>query len=434
MAEEGGKAGAAARRPARTSRAPRRGWLAWLASALVHGLLVLGVRRSRWTWTQPQAMQPSVLQLEVLDLAAPPPEPVAASPPRRRSPAEAEETAKHRATDREHRRYGPAPSPVRAPQAVIAPAVLTPARAAPAPTALEPPPAWMRTRPLVAAPEAPTAPASAGDDGHGPRLSLDGLSPSTRDRLAGPAVAHPREPRISVDRLRIARERDEDAVANVRVGRVDPFLHEYVRDARVRFEEGARHIAEQLPLGAQKTAETWIHGYGARLAQVNAQAAAARNGARRQPDTREGDSPEGLNDRHPPLLDAFDEATRAADAGAVERHVTVCVTVAAGQEATVVVKRESRDPALDQLAREAFARAVTTRPAPADAHAATACYDLRIRAFRMPPLPVISCGIDKDGPTCVWPFKKITSVSVHLESVDYPADHAAPPALVRRPH
>ena len=78
--------------------------------------------------------------------------------------------------------------------------------------------------------------------------------------------------------------------------------------------------------------------------------------------------------------------------------------------------------------------AVAARPVPADAHAATACYDLRIRAFRMPPLPVLSCGIDKDGPTCAWPFKKITSVSVHLESVDYQDDDHDRAALLRRPH
>lgn len=246
--------------------------------------------------------------------------------------------------------------------------------------------------------------------------------------------APPREPRISVDRLRVTRERDEDAVANVRVGRVDPFLHDYVRDARARFEDGARRIADQLPLDAQKTAETWAHGYAARVAEVNAQAAAARRGARTGSDVREGESYQRLPERRPDVLGAYGEADRAAEAGSIERHVTVCLTVAPGHDATVAVKRESRDPALDQLAREAFARAVVARPVPADAHPATACYDLRIRAFRMPPLPVLSCGLDKNGPTCVWPFKKITSVSVHLESVDYPGDHVESAPMLRRPH
>jgi len=234
--------------------------------------------------------------------------------------------------------------------------------------------------------------------------------------------------------LRATREREADAVANVRVGRVDPFLHDYVRDARARFEEGARRIADELPLGAQKTAETWVHGYAARIAETSARAAAARDGALREPESGEGEPPEASTERRPDVLGAYGEATRAADAGAIERHVTVCLTVAPGRDTVVAVKRESRDPALDQLARDAFTRTAAARAVPADAHPATACYDLRIRAFRMPPLPVLSCGIDKDGPTCAWPFKKITSVSVHLESVDYPDDDHAHPSLLRRPH
>ena len=266
------------------------------------------------------------------------------------------------------------------------------------------------------------------------RLSLDDLSTDARARLAGAdsdRALPERVPRISVDRLRAAREREEAALANVRAGRVDPFLHDYVRDARARFEEGARRIAAELPLDAQKTAETWVHGYAARIAEASARATAARNGAARDRDTRDGEPPEPSTERRPDILGAYGETVRAADAGAIERHVTVCVTVAAGRAPVVAVKRESRDPALDQLAREAFARATAARPVPGDAHAANACYDLRIRAFRMPPVPVFSCGIDKDGPTCAWPFKKITSVTVHLESVDYPDDHD-PPSLLRR--
>jgi len=298
----------------------------------------------------------------------------------------------------------------------------------------------MHTRPgpdvAVAAPAGSDVGRAPGRQGALPAaLSLDQLSPAVRARVAGVAADAPvpAAPRISVDRLRAAREREEDAVANVRVGRVDPFLHDYVRDARLRFEEGARHIAAQLPLDAQKTAETWVHGYAARLADANARAARALQEGHTPSEAREGDPPEPSTERRPDILGAYGEATRAADAGAIERHVTVCLTVAPGRDTIVTVKRESRDPALDRLAREAFARAAEARPVPADGHAATACYDLRVRAFRMPPVPVFSCGWDKDGPTCAWPFKKITSVSVHLESVDYD-DHGQRPSLLRQPH
>lgn len=316
--------------------------------------------------------------------------------------------------------------------------------------ASSPAPAWLHTRGPGGEPSSPSSSSpspspSPADDRTifgqqspglpgATRLSLDDLSTDARARLAdadSDRALPPPVPRISVDRLRVAREREEAALANVRAGRVDPFLHDYVRDARARFEEGARRIAAELPLDAQKTAETWVHGYAARIAEASTRATAARNGAARDRDTRDGEPPEPSTERRPDILGAYGETVRAADAGAIERHVTVCVTVAAGRAPVVAVKRESRDPALDQLAREAFARATAARPVPGDAHAANACYDLRIRAFRMPPVPVFSCGIDKDGPTCAWPFKKITSVTVHLESVDYPDDHD-PPSLLRR--
>lgn len=302
----------------------------------------------------------------------------------------------------------------------------------------------MRTRPTAQAPVAvPAAPADERNPGDVPlpllsldALSLDTLPGAARDRLAGPSVgtAPARAPRFSVDRLRLTRERAEDAVANVRVGRVDPVLHEYVRDARLRFEEGARRIAAELPLGARATTKAWADGYTARVAEANARAAAARNVTRRESDSQDGDAPRPSNEWRPDVLGAYGEARSAAEAGSVERHVTVCLTVAPGRDTTVAVERGSGDQALDQLAREAFTGAAEARPVPADAHTATACYDLRIRAYRIPPLPVLSCGIDKHGPTCAWPLKKVTSVSVHLESVDYPDDGHEHPTLLRRPH
>jgi hypothetical protein len=62
--------------------------------------------------------------------------------------------------------------------------------------------------------------------------------------------------------------------------------------------------------------------------------------------------------------------------------------------------------------------------------AETACYELRISAYRMPPLPFLSCALDLDGVTCAWPFKKVTDVGSHLLSVDYGASPA--PSLLRR--
>jgi hypothetical protein len=40
----------------------------------------------------------------------------------------------------------------------------------------------------------------------------------------------------------------------------------------------------------------------------------------------------------------------------------------------------------------------------------------------MPPLPFVACSFDIGitGPTCVWPYKKVTSVKGRLLTVDYP--------------
>ena len=473
---EGGVNAAAARRRTGVARVRRRRGAAWLASVVVHGTLILVMRQGRWTWTAPLVQPGPALELELVDVTDSAPSPVAASPAASASlPRSPVAAATPRAVDRGSPRPEPG-SPVHAPvrrggapsinasarpasidfqaatvplhgmahaEAPSAASVVPPSPAGSEAAASSPAPAWLHTRRPGGEPPSPSP--SPADDRTvfgqqsprlpgATRLSLDDLSTDARARLAGAdsdRALPERVPRISVDRLRAAREREEAALANVRAGRVDPFLHDYVRDARARFEEGARRIAAELPLDAQKTAETWVHGYAARVAEASARATAARNGAARDRDTRDGEPPEPSTERRPDILGAYGETVRAADAGAIERHVTVCVTVAAGRAPVVAVKRESRDPALDQLAREAFARATAARPVPGDAHAANACYDLRIRAFRMPPVPVFSCGIDKDGPTCAWPFKKITSVTVHLESVDYPDDHD-PPSLLRR--
>ena len=88
---------------------------------------------------------------------------------------------------------------------------------------------------------------------------------------------------------------------------------------------------------------------------------------------------------------------------------------------------------------ESFTKAIAARPVPADARRGLACYELRISAYRMPPLPFISCGVGRAGLTCVWPFKKVTTVRGRLLSVEYPpadgdgGSGRASPSLLRKP-
>jgi hypothetical protein len=274
--------------------------------------------------------------------------------------------------------------------------------------------------------EAPAAPAAGSGGGVAPDLSLRALPPEARARLVGPppeAELRSRPQRPSLEERRAEIEREEDAIANVRAGRVDPLLFEYLRGARRRFEEDARRLAEGLPLGPRETMRAWGGGYLQHVEDVHRMAAAGKN--------RDGPAstdPRVVADEpRPDLFAGYDEATRAANAGAEVRRAEICLDVSPGRETTASLRKSSGNAALDRVALNAFARSAAARPVPPDARRGLACYEIRIAAFRMPPLPAIACGWDEKGITCAWPFKRITSVTGHLLSVEYPPPKNAPP-------
>ena len=263
-----------------------------------------------------------------------------------------------------------------------------------------------------------------------PDLSLGAVSDEAKRRLAGPApdadiVIAPRR-RPSVDEMRVDLERQQDAVANVDSGRVDPVLYDLLRGARTRFESEARRLADNLALGPGETTRGWGRGY---LQQVER---ATRPGIDRaaSPDLR----PDAER-RRPDVLGGYGETISAANAGAEERWSEICLDIAPGREPQPKVRRGSGFVALDRLALDAFAKAIAARPLPADVRAGLACYEMRISAFRMPPVPMLSCGFGAEGFTCMWPFKRITSVKGRLVSVDRSASEAtqAGRSLLRRP-
>jgi hypothetical protein len=378
----------------------RRHAASWLLSGAVHGLAVALLWRAagRAPAAPTPVPEPQAIEITEFQITEGPPEPAARAVRPARPPTE------------------PPPPP----RFVRRPPERGPPRASPA----EPPP-----------PAGPPARAEIGQAPAAPRpdLSLESLAPAARDRLLGPApdlsqapVARPARP--TVDEARAALEREEDAVANVQRGRVDPLLFDYLREARARFEDQAEQIAARIAVGPRETVETWSKGFLRRLEDLRRGEAEARDTS-----VDPNADPGG---RRPDVLGQYEEARTQAAAGAEERRAEVCVTVAPGHAATVTLRRGSGNAALDGLAVESFRRATTVRDVPPDARAGLACYELRIRAFRMPPLPAISCGVDRHGrPTCVWPFKKVTSVAAHLISVDYarPGAAAVRPSLLRRP-
>ena len=258
------------------------------------------------------------------------------------------------------------------------------------------------------------------------RAPIDLSFGSLRDDVKGQFATKPRPEdvlrarphRLSVDELRADLERRQDAVANVQKGRVDPLMYDYLRGAKARFQTDAKRLADDLAVGGGATLRSWGRGYlnsvdAANRGELGARADAPREGGG---DTRNEKSP-GAD-----VLGAYNEASRQAEAGAEERIAEVCLDVAAGRETAVSLRRTSGNAALDRLAIESFTKAIAARPVPPDVRGGLACYELRISAFRVPPLPAISCGFDVGftRPTCVWPFKKVTSVKGRLLSVEDP--------------
>ena len=205
-------------------------------------------------------------------------------------------------------------------------------------------------------------------------------------------------------------------MANARAGRADPLLFDLLRNARDRLTPEATHIAESLPLGAAETTKGWARGYLRRVAD-------AHNGQLAPPASAD----EPVGGPRPDVLGAFNEAGRQAESGAEQRAAEVCLGVAPNHDLVVTLRRSSGNAALDRLAVDSFHRAGATRPVTPDVRPALACYRVAVSAFRLPPVPTV--GIDLVKGRVLYPLKRITKVTVELESVDFGERNRAPSLL-----
>jgi hypothetical protein len=308
--------------------------------------------------------------------------------------------------------FEPSPAPT------AAPIVEAPTRARPAARAHAAP--VTAPAPTAAAPdadEAPTTPAPAAP-GRPLDLSLGAVPLDARERLQGPAPdvgaapAPARHGRPSVDELRATIERREDAVANVEKGRVDPFVYEVLRTARKRFDAEARRLAEGISVGAREMGAAQLRGY---LEAVRTKKdlgdplrAEVQGAVKQDPYLT------------PKFMDVYNEVNRQAALGAEWRAAEVCLRLAPGKEPEPSLRKSSGDGALDRLALDSFARAAAVRDAPGDLRPELACYTMRMRALRMPAVPMFGCALDVGGVSdCRWPFKKVVEVEGHVLDVDY---------------
>ena len=267
-------------------------------------------------------------------------------------------------------------------------------------------------------------------------LSFDALGDGAKQRAAGrpnsdealaqllgPTPEAPARPgrRRPLAEARAEAERRADAEENVRVGRAHPLLFDLLRNARARLTPEATRIAESLPLGAAETTKGWARGY------LKGVAAAHRGGSAptRAPDERVGGP-------RPDVLGAYNEAERQAASGAEQRTAEVCLGVAPNHSVVATLRRSSGNAALDHLAIESFVAASDARPVTPDVRPELACYLVRVSAYRMPPLPSLS--LDLVNGRIIYPLKRITQVTVELQSIDFGAKREPPSFLdVRAP-
>ncbi len=262
-------------------------------------------------------------------------------------------------------------------------------------------------------------------------LSFEGLAAAAKRRALPSALSDPllhptparTGARLSVAELTAESVRENAAEENVRRGRAHPLLFEYLRAARARLEPEATLLAEALPLGPSLSVQGWGRGFLARVAEASRRAAGSE-----RPESTTSDPIDG--GRRPDLFPAYDEATRQATAGAEQRATEICLGVAPDRPVAVTLRRSSGHAALDQLAVDSFQKAASARPMAADLRPGLACYQVRISAFRMPPLPSVSFGIKNGRPEVIYPLKRLTKVTVELVSVDH-GDGDGPRSLLR---
>jgi hypothetical protein len=107
---------------------------------------------------------------------------------------------------------------------------------------------------------------------------------------------------------------------------------------------------------------------------------------------------------------------RGLKKAAIEKSARVCATFRPGADPAVKVDVSSGIGALDSLAVQAVTRAAFGRAA--QVPQMRICYLFSARLTRVPPVPVLACGIGRRGPECVYPLKEIASTRVTPDGVE----------------
>ena len=239
------------------------------------------------------------------------------------------------------------------------------------------------------------------------------------EQLLGPAPEAPARPgrRRPLSELRAEAERRADAEENVRAGRAHPLLFDFLRNARDRLTPEATRIAESLPLGAAETTKGWARGYLKGVADAHHGAVRA---AARRPTTR------------------WAAPAPTCSAGTTRRNVRRSRGPSSAPPRFAWASRRITPSSRRCADRRGTPRSIAwrstrsqaagdARPVTPDVRPALACYRVRVSAYRMPPLPAV--GLDLASGRIIYPLKRITKVTVELQSVDFGAKRQAPSFL-----
>jgi hypothetical protein len=208
---------------------------------------------------------------------------------------------------------------------------------------------------------------------------------------------------------------EDQALRNVRSGRVDPLVYEIARDADKTFAPPWKLVEDDSrgrgTIGAtgKSLLRGWFRSYLSGLRAYRKMGSALPGDRQRE---------------EPAMLSGYAEMLRQAAKDAEGLQCDVCVELRPGKPPKVTVTHSSRRRAFDALAKEALALAARVRGDPAVAGVAPAgkgktleaCYRFLATFHRVPPLPYVACSFDESKPSisCVYPTKKIISKGVRL--------------------
>ncbi len=201
-------------------------------------------------------------------------------------------------------------------------------------------------------------------------------------------------------------QRRQAGRAAIEARKAPPETFDLLRDMEKIYEP-----SHELILALVKKHPGWQHNVDRWLGRY-------LQGFGRKPDLRPGEP-----------FDRTAAFVRGVNQAALKWGARVCVTFRPGAEPLVEVDVSSGLRALDQIAVQTVTRAAQRRQGLVPQ--TRACYLFDATLTRIPPVPVLACGIGAHGPECIYPLKEIASTHVTLDGIEpvEPLGTPAPPGL-----